>query len=109
MRVTRGADAASDHQLLLAIVKLKLMKHTGKNSTDLGKRFNTTMLANSEKRKISNWNLDTVSQPSENSKNEDDNDAIEENRYQIRKTNISKLTTEAEELRSQAERHHSTV
>lgn len=39
--VTRGTDAAFEHQLLLAKVKLKLMKHTSKNRTNFEKRFNT--------------------------------------------------------------------
>lgn len=60
------------------------------------------------KRKISNWNLDTVSQPSENSKNEDDNDAIEENSFPDQK-NQYKQANNRSIRRSQAEQHHSTV
>lgn len=69
-----------------AKVKLKLMKHTSKQHRSWKTpKLHYATCSKQRKRKISNWNLNTVSQPSENSKNKDDNDAIEENWYQIKK------------------------
>ncbi|CAC5411408.1 unnamed protein product [Mytilus coruscus] len=48
VRVERGADAATDHHLIVAKVKLKLKKHQNIEST--GKRFNISMLANKTKK-----------------------------------------------------------
>ena len=45
VRVKRGADAATDHHLIVAKVKLKLKKHPKQNEAT-GKRFNISMLAN---------------------------------------------------------------
>lgn len=68
------------------------------------KNASTLHASKQRKRGISNWNLDTVSQSSENSKNENENDAIEEKWFQMKKY---KLKTEAEEAK--AEQQHSTV
>ena len=48
VRVKRGADAATDHHLIVANVKLKLKKHQNIEST--GKRFNISMLENKTKK-----------------------------------------------------------
>ena len=48
VRVKRGADAATDHHLIVAKVKLKLKKYL--NSTSTGKRYNVSMLTNKEKK-----------------------------------------------------------
>ncbi|XP_071145287.1 craniofacial development protein 2-like [Mytilus edulis] len=48
VRVKRGADAATDHHLIVANVKLKLKKHQNIEST--GKRFNISMLENKAKK-----------------------------------------------------------
>ena len=48
VRVKRGADAATDHHLIVAKVKLKLKKYL--NSTSTGKRYNVLMLTNKEKK-----------------------------------------------------------
>ena len=47
VRVKRGADAATDHHLLVANLQLKLKKH--QNSTSTGKRYNVSLLATKEK------------------------------------------------------------
>jgi hypothetical protein len=44
----KGADAATDHHLIVAKVKLKLKKYL--NSTSTGKRYNVSMLTNKEKK-----------------------------------------------------------
>jgi hypothetical protein len=46
--VERWADAATDHHLIVAKVKLKLKKYL--NSTSTGKRYNVSMLTNKEKK-----------------------------------------------------------
>ena len=48
VRVKGGADAATDHHLIVANVKLKLKKHQNIEST--GKRFNISMLENKTKK-----------------------------------------------------------
>ncbi len=47
VRVKRRADAAPDHHLVVAKVKLKLKKHY--HRTSIGKRFNVSMLAVKDK------------------------------------------------------------
>lgn len=49
------------------------------------KNASTLHASKQRKGRISNWNLDTVSQSSENSKNENENDAIEEKWFQMKK------------------------
>ena len=44
----RGADAATDHHLVVAKVKLKINKHQNVEAT--GKRFNISMLASKTKK-----------------------------------------------------------
>lgn len=60
-------------------------EHTQAKTAQILKNASTLHASKQRKRRISNWNLDTVSQSSENSKNENENDAIEEKWFQMKK------------------------
>ncbi|XP_073821534.1 uncharacterized protein [Musca autumnalis] len=75
VRTNRGADIDSDHELVVATIKIKLRRIYKKNQNKIPKRFNVTTLKNSQRRdEVSNALRDCV--PSTNTTWEDTYKAI---------------------------------